>query len=56
VVDADGRARFRLVRTGAAADSSIEVQSGLTAGERIVLSPGAAVDNGTRIVGTGGAS
>lgn len=56
VVDADGRAHFRLVRLGAATADGVEVQSGLAAGERIVLAPDGGVDNGTRIAGAGGAS
>ena len=56
VVDAGGLAHFRLVHTGAAVGGTVEVQSGLASGERIVLEPGAAVDNGTRIAGGGAAS
>ena len=54
VVDADGRAQFRLVRAGGKANGSVEIQSGLAAGERIVLAPGGQVDNGTRIAATSG--
>ena len=53
VVDAGGRARFRLVRIGTSADGAVEIQSGLAAGERIVLAPGGEVDNGTRIAAGG---
>ncbi|MGE5624042.1 MAG: efflux RND transporter periplasmic adaptor subunit [Bacillota bacterium] len=56
VVDAEGRARFRLVRPGAPADGGVDIQSGLSAGERIVVAPAADVGNGTRIAGAGGAS
>ena len=56
VLDAGGRARFRLVRTGAAAGGAVEIQSGLAAGERIVLAPGDAMDNGTRIAAAGDGS
>lgn len=52
-VEADGRARFRLVHAGESAGGLVEIQSGLTAGERIVLDPGADVDNGTPIVAAG---
>lgn len=54
VVDGDGRAQFRLVRAGAKANGSIEIQSGLAAGERIVLAPGGQVDNGTHIAAASG--
>lgn len=53
VVDAQGIAHFRLVRIGARQGGKVEIQSGLTAGERIVLLPGTAVDNGTRIESAG---
>ncbi|HEX2667117.1 MAG TPA: efflux RND transporter periplasmic adaptor subunit [Gammaproteobacteria bacterium] len=53
VVDADGQAHFRLVRTGERRDRQVEVQSGLAAGERVVLAPGDQVDNGTRIAAGG---
>jgi membrane fusion protein, multidrug efflux system len=57
VVDADDRAWFRLVRVGVRVGGSVEIKSGLTGGERIVLAPSAQVDNGTRIVaGAAGAS
>lgn len=54
VVDASGYAHFRLVRPGAIAGGEVEIQSGLSAGERIVLAPGPLVDNGTLIGGTAG--
>lgn len=52
VVDASGEAHFRLVRPGATTGSEVDIQSGLAAGERIVLAPSPQVDNGTRIVAT----
>ncbi|HSN17332.1 MAG TPA: efflux RND transporter periplasmic adaptor subunit [Gammaproteobacteria bacterium] len=55
VVDATGRAHFRLVHTGSVNAGTAEIQSGLSPGERIVASPGASVENGTPIVATGGA-
>lgn len=51
-VETDGRARFRLVHVGDAASGLVDIQSGLVAGERIVLNPGADVDNGTLIAAT----
>lgn len=54
VVNADGRAQFRLVRTGNTDDGQVEIQSGLANGERIVLMPGAEIDNGTLIAKAGG--
>jgi len=54
VVDAAGQAHFRLVRVGTTSGGEAEIQSGLSAGERIVLTPDAQVDNGTRIDGAAG--
>jgi RND family efflux transporter MFP subunit len=54
VVNADGRAQFRLVRAGNTDDGQVEIQSGLANGERIVLMPGAEIDNGTLIAKAGG--
>jgi len=53
VVGADGQAHFRLVRAGESRDGQVEIQSGLGAGERIVLSPGDRIDNGTLVAATG---
>lgn len=52
-VETDGRARFRLVRVGDTDGGLVEIQSGLAAGEHIVLRPGAEVDNGTLIAANG---
>jgi len=52
VVQADGRAQFRLVHPGTAAEGWVEIQSGLAAGERVILKPDAQVDNGTLIAST----
>ncbi len=49
VVNTDGRANFRMVRTGDSDGDQIEILSGLADGERIVLHPDASIDNGTRI-------
>lgn len=53
VVDTDGKAHFRLVRAGERRDGHVEIQSGLAAGERVVLAPGDEIDNGTRIAASG---
>ena len=42
VVDAHGQVRMRQVRVGNRFDDSIEVLSGLTAGERVAIDPGGA--------------
>ena len=52
VVEADGRAQFRLVHAGIADGGWVEIQSGLTAGERMILKPDVQVDNGTLIAST----
>jgi len=49
VVGQDNIARFRLIRTGAARPSGIEVLSGLSAGEQIVLAGVERVQDGARI-------
>ena len=49
VVGPDGRATLRYVRTGARAGGSIEILSGLEAGERVVLDPPADLEAGTRV-------
>lgn len=49
VVDGDGRARMRLVRTGAVAGGLVEVVSGLDAGERVLVEPPPTVVDGTSI-------
>ena len=43
VVDAHGQVRMRQVRVGDRFDDSIEVLSGLTAGERVAIDPQAAL-------------
>jgi multidrug efflux pump subunit AcrA (membrane-fusion protein) len=48
-VGPDGIARFRLVRTGAERDGEIEILSGLTAGEQIVVGGVEKVRDGVRI-------
>jgi RND family efflux transporter MFP subunit len=48
-VGADGRVALRYVRTGGRAGGSVEVRSGLEAGERVVLDPPADLEAGTRV-------
>ena len=49
VVGADGRAALRYVRTGPRGGGSVEIRSGLEAGERVVLDPPADLEAGTRV-------
>ena len=49
VVGQDGIARFRLIRTGALRQGGIEVLSGLSSGERVVLKGVERVTDGARI-------
>lgn len=48
-VGPDGRVALRYVRTGNRAAGSVEVRSGLEAGERVVLDPPADLEAGTRV-------
>jgi HlyD family secretion protein len=50
VVSGDGRVERRALRLGPAKDDRIEVVSGLTPGEKIVLEPPAALKDGDRVV------
>jgi len=49
LVDADNTARFRLVRTGKIYGDSVEVLSGLKAGDRYVLEPTPGIRDGFRV-------
>jgi multidrug efflux pump subunit AcrA (membrane-fusion protein) len=51
VVGPDGIARFRLIRTGGAQQGAIEVLSGLTPGERVIVAGLEQVKDGARIEG-----
>ncbi len=51
VVDAQGIARYRMVRTGATEDGMVEIQSGLNAGDKVVVSQVAQLENGDRVSG-----
>jgi multidrug efflux pump subunit AcrA (membrane-fusion protein) len=49
VVDQEGIARLRLIKTGKIYGDRVEVLSGLTEGEQIVVDGLAAVNDGTRV-------
>jgi RND family efflux transporter MFP subunit len=48
-VSSDGRVALRYVRTGVRAGGSVEVRSGLEAGEKVVVNPPADLEAGTRV-------
>jgi RND family efflux transporter MFP subunit len=54
VVDGDNIAQFRMVRTGASENGQVEIQAGLSAGERIVTTGNAALQSGDKVVSSGG--
>ena len=49
VADRDERAHLRMVRPGASVDSMVEIVAGLSDGERVVVAPGPALADGSRI-------
>lgn len=49
VVDDEGRARLRVVSTGREHEGRVEVLAGLTAGERVVIDPPAALADGRQV-------
>ena len=51
VVDAQGFARYRMVRTGATEGDRVEIQSGLNAGDKVVVSKVEQLENGDKIGG-----
>lgn len=51
VVDAQGIARYRMVRTGAGEAGEVEILSGLTPGERVVVSHVDQLENGDKVNG-----
>lgn len=53
VVDANQIAQFRMVRTGATTNGQVEIQAGLSAGERIVTSGNATLQSGDKVVSSG---
>jgi len=50
VIDAQGLAQFRMVRTGARVDGQVEILAGLAEGERVVTAGVAQIQNGDRPV------
>jgi RND family efflux transporter MFP subunit len=52
VVDAQGVARYRMVRTGAAGQGIVEIQSGLNTGDQVVVSNVEQMENGVKISGS----
>ncbi len=51
VVDPEGFARYRMVRTGATEAGEVEIQSGLSAGETVVVSNVEQLENGDKVSG-----
>lgn len=51
VVDAQGIARYRMVRPGATEQDMVEIQSGLNAGDKVVVSQVAQLENGDKVSG-----
>jgi hypothetical protein len=49
VVGSDNRARLRMVNVGAESGGRVEVAAGLDAGERVVLTPPAALADGAPV-------
>ena len=52
-VDGEGLARLRYVRTGRQLGDSIEVLSGLGSGDRIIVAPGANIEEGLKVAPAG---
>jgi RND family efflux transporter MFP subunit len=50
VVDAQGVANYRMVRTGSASAGQVEILAGLNPGERVVTSSATALQNGDKVV------
>lgn len=51
VVDAEGNAQYRMVKTGRTDNGQVEILAGLNPGERVVTGNAQAVNNGDRISG-----
>lgn len=51
VLGQDGIARFRMVRRGTAAGGLVEIQAGLTAGERVVVEGAERLESGDKVTG-----
>ncbi len=53
VVDADGLARYRMVRLGSELDGLVEIAAGVSAGETVIVSNTGEFDSGDRLASTG---
>jgi RND family efflux transporter MFP subunit len=53
VVDGQGAAQYRMVRTGAVTGGNVEIQAGLNPGERVVTSATSGLQNGDKVVSLG---
>jgi len=51
VVDAEGKAQYRMVRVGQLVGERVEILSGLNAGDRVVIGNAQAVNNGDKVEG-----
>ena len=51
VLDAQGIAQYRMVRTGAASHNGVEILAGLKAGERVITDGAASLNNGDQVKG-----
>lgn len=51
VVDAQGIARYRMVRTGAADSGTVEIQSGLNPGDKVAVTHVEQLENGVKVSG-----
>jgi len=51
VIDANGIARFRMVREGFADNGHVEIQAGLTPGEQVAVSQTGQLENGDKVSG-----
>jgi multidrug efflux pump subunit AcrA (membrane-fusion protein) len=49
VVDAQGIAKYRMVRTGTAEAGQVEILAGLNPGEKVVSTSAAALQNGDKV-------
>jgi membrane fusion protein, multidrug efflux system len=56
VVDAQGIAHYRMVRVGETSDGQVEIEAGLTPGERVATSGTAKLESGDKIVNAGAGS
>ena len=51
ILDAQGIAQYRMVRTGAASNNSVEILAGIKAGERVVTDGATSLNNGDQVKG-----